>query len=299
MEPSVIRPISDWWNTKPPPPIIWREPASSEKGDRVDAVLSVGEVALLSGAGGAGKSTFARTVALAGATATGEYGIACGLRVAAGAVLLVSYEDSPERIADHMRRMIKKPPERLMIWPHPVPLWVHQYGRAAHECESWSRLWDNVREQKVRQVVIDPANVAIAGASPNDAGPVRAFLYALAREAGKAQCGVLIVTHDTKAGRDAAKAGEAPGAGAVAGAAAWFDGARGAFTLRTHQEGRILEVIKANYGDIGWGVLLEERYRGNEFLGYKLNKHLSPKAMQRTASRETSANDHEKVPGVF
>ena len=65
MDP-IIRPIGDWWDTKPPEPIIWRDPARAEKGDQVDAVLSTGEVALLSGAGNIGKSTFTHTGALGG-----------------------------------------------------------------------------------------------------------------------------------------------------------------------------------------------------------------------------------------
>ena len=290
MDHPVIRPIGDWWNTKPPEPIIWRD----SKGDSVDAVLSVGEVALLSGAGGTGKSMLTRTVALAGACATGDYGCTCGLRVTAGAALLISYEDSPERIVDHVRRMVRVPPERLMIWPFPEPLWVHRYGAAANESSSWSRLWKNVRAQHVRLVVIDPANVAFTGASTNDGGPVRVFLHALAREAGKAQCGVLIVTHDTKAGRDATKAGEDPGAGAVAGAAAWHDGVRGVITLRTRKGNTFLKVLKSSYGASDWGAVLDERYRDGSFSGFKLKRPLLREAITRT-----SANDFEKVSGVF
>ena len=272
MDP-IIRPIGDWWNTKPPEPIIWRDPARAEKGDQVDAVLSTGEVALLSGAGNMGKSTFTRTVALAGATASDKYGTTCGLRVATGAVVLVSYEDSPARIADHLRRTVEEPPERLMVWPNPEPLWESEYGRA-RECDSWSRLWESVRDHHVRLVVIDPANVAFRVASPNDGGAVRAFLYALAREADEAQCGVLVVTHDTKASRDAARAGEDPGAGVVAGAAAWYDGSRGVLSLmHDPQRGddRLLECVKANYGRTGWGArLCEISGSGDVFRGFDL-----------------------------
>ena len=77
---SIIRPAGDWWEMSPPKPIIWRARKPNGKGDAVDAVLSVGEVALLSGAGGLGKSTITRLVALAGATAAGKYGDACGLQ---------------------------------------------------------------------------------------------------------------------------------------------------------------------------------------------------------------------------
>ena len=218
---SIIRPAGDWWEMSPPKPIIWRARKPNGKGDAVDAVLSVGEVALLSGAGGLGKSTITRLVALAGATAASKYGDACGLQVAAGPVVLVSYEDNPIRIAQHLKRLDPERPEHLLIWPDPTPLWDSNRRRTdgCCRCKEWSRFWATVKEKRVQLVVIDPANVAFSGASPNDGGPVREFLFDLSSEANKAECGVLIVTHDTKAARNAAEAGEDPGAGAVAGAA--------------------------------------------------------------------------------
>ena len=75
-------------------------------------------------------------------------------------------------------------------------------------------------------VVIDPASAALDSVSMNESGPVRAFMGALAREAKAAGCGVLVVAHDTKAARNAARDGGDRGAGAVAGSATWFDAPR-------------------------------------------------------------------------
>ena len=61
--------------------MIWRDHAQYP-----DAVLSSGEVAVLSGAGKSGKSYIALALAVAAAKAEAEglrYGKACGLRVAA------------------------------------------------------------------------------------------------------------------------------------------------------------------------------------------------------------------------
>ena len=90
-----------------PAPVLWRD----ADGRFADAVLSVGEVALLSGEGGLGKSYVTLALAVAGALAGDlhhEYGAACGLRVTPGPVVLVSYEDSPARMFGRLRRMGKR-----------------------------------------------------------------------------------------------------------------------------------------------------------------------------------------------
>lgn len=125
-------------------------------------------------------------------------------------------------------------------------------------------------------MVIDPASAALADVSTGETGPVRAFLRALTVEADQTGTGVLIVTHSTKAARNAARAGDDPGAGIVAGSAAWYDGARGVLTLTALPENpatRSLECAKSNYGRKGWGAVLHERttdagdFAGLEFRG--------------------------------
>ena len=98
---------------------------------KVDAVLSVGEVAILASAGGLGKSCL--TLALAVETATAaeagrEYGNACGLRVKAGGAVLVSYEDSPPaavccwwRTTPNLRATWQWPDKTPGSGPSPVP----------------------------------------------------------------------------------------------------------------------------------------------------------------------------------
>ena len=76
--------------------MIWRDHAQFP-----DEVLSSGEVAILSGAGKSGKSYIALALAVAAAQAEArgsDYGKACGLRVAARPVVILSYEDAPKRI---------------------------------------------------------------------------------------------------------------------------------------------------------------------------------------------------------
>lgn len=284
---SILNPVSDWAKASEPSPVIWRD----KETKWADPVLSVGEVALLTGAGGLGKSYLTLELAAA-ATAqhdrkgNKEYGAACGLRVRRGSVVLVSYEDSPSRIAHRLKGITGGSfPENLYLWEDPWPLWVAITDRQSGTgpCSDWRRLWDKIQELQASLVIIDPASAALADVSTSETGPVRAFLRELALEAKNATTGVLIVAHSTKAARNAAKQGEDPGAGIVAGSAAWYDGARGILSLTHDPKGtddpdqRLLTCIKANYGRTGWTARLTERLDQKRFCGLKLvNDEFAP-----------------------
>ena len=287
-----------------PAPVLWRD----ADGRFADAVLSVGEVALLSGEGGLGKSYVTLALAVAGALAGDlhhEYGAACGLRVTPGPVVLVSYEDSPARMFGRLRRMGNDAAAvRLHTARHPMPLWTadgHR-GGASQPAEWWTDLWAYVREVGARLVVIDPASAALADVSPGESGPVRAFLRALTVEAECAAAGVLIVTHSTKAARNAARAGDDPGAGIVSGSAAWYDGARGVLALSElpdNPDARRLEAVKSNYGRKGWAAVLHEATtNGGDFAGLvflenpgdRIDDMRTPKIEQKKVAGRNGAN---------
>ena len=72
-------------------------------------------------------------------------------------------------------------------------------------------------------------------------------------------------------------AGQDPGAGAVAGSAAWYDGVRGVLTLvpdPAARNSRLLVAIKANYGRTGWGAQLTERCEAGKFRGLELQARM-------------------------
>lgn len=258
-----------------PAAVLWRDGPGARY---VDAVLSEGKVAILSAPGGTGKSTLTLQVALAAVTVTaGGYRTACGLRVRPGPVVLVSYEDSPIRMAARVRRMDPDAdPAQIRHWPDPGPLYVgFESGREEGPTPEWGPLWAAVRamDPVPSIVVIDPVSATLDGVSMNEGGPVRTFMGALAREAKAARCGVLMVAHDTKAARDASKEGNDPGAGAVAGSATWFDAARSALYLSGKGDNgrRELRCLKANYGRAGWTVSLAERFDGTgRFAGFEV-----------------------------
>ena len=297
--------VSKYATAPQPAPVLWRDPdpADPDPGadpDRCDAVLSAGEVAILAAAGGIGKSTLVAaelvSAALTGADLGTDYGAACGLRVVPGPVALVSYEDATVRLA---RRLTwpnnGKAPPGLYSWPNPPSLWVADadHGAGSRPCAEWEALWRNVSDLGARLVVIDPVSAALADVSTNDTGPVRAFLRALTAEAEAASVGVLLVAHDTKAARNAAARGEDPGAGVVAGSAAWYDGARGVLSLVNDlaSDDRLLECVKANYGRTGWGARLIERTGpSGTFRGFELGARLTPADLAATKKAKATAH---------
>lgn len=295
-----VRPAADWHGQPEPAPVIWEDSDATF----ANAVLSEGELAILAAAGGTGKSflTLALAAAAAGASNSGSgirqganWGAACGLRVRSGPVLLVSYEDAPNRIAARFRLLLGEPaPEGVQLLPDPPPLFEADPDPArrgqARPSQHWARIWDAARHLSPSLVVIDPASMALADVATSEGGPVRAFLAALMAQARAGGWGVLVVAHDTKAARNETHNGGDPGAGAIAGAAAWHDQARGALYLRrdpADRARRLLECIKSNYGRTGWGARLSEAATpGGAFAGYKLERALdAPELAAATKGR--------------
>ena len=274
--PVVIKPATDWRNAPVPTPVLWRD---FEEGEP-SPVLSVGEVALLSAAGGLGKSTVTVSWAAACASAWAnrkDHGRACGLRILPGPVVMVSYEDTPPRVLNRLGWYAPQgtATDAVHLVEDPPPLWEVD-SRDTGKCANWwPELWQYIRTADARLVVIDPATAACPAPS-SEAPAVRAFLAALQSEARPkpdwAGCGVLIVAHSTKAARNALQHGDDPGAGAVAGSAAWYDGARGILTLYRgvkNNSAYLLHCIKSNYGRTGWGHRLKEQYDGNRWRGLR------------------------------
>ena len=268
----VVRSSGEWRDEPDPDPVIWRDHAQYP-----DAVLSSGEVAILSGAGKSGKSYIALALAVAAAQAEAKergYGEACGLRVAARPVVVLSYEDAPKRIDQRAASMDTGASVRLI--PDPPRLFRVNPDRQWGHSSDWPLVWAAIREAAPGLVVIDTGPKAMGGET-NDGGAVIAFLQALEGEARSGGFGVLLTAHDTKAHRNQVKAGEAPDAGAIAGSGQWHDSPRGVLYLSKHGPGdapRILEAVKCSYGRDGWGASLIPDYRDREYRGLSLDQNL-------------------------
>ena len=271
--PVVFLPSSAWRQDAPPAPIIWRD-----HNDFADAVLSVGEVAVLAGAGKGGKSYLCVALAKAAAEATHEgYGKTCGLRIAARPVVILSYEDSPKRI-DMRAEAMGAPPDAVLVTENPPSLYgMDPQTRTWQPSTAWRRTWDGIAACKPGLVVIDTGPKAMHGETL-DPEAIIGFLQELESEAKAGGFGVLITAHDTKMARDSARRGDAVDAGVIAGSAQWHDSPRGVLHLTKEGSGdspRILEAVKCSYGRDGWGARLEVLYNEREvYAGLKLNLFL-------------------------
>ena len=254
--------------------------------DPSGSVLAAGDVAVLSGAGGAGKSSLVVALGVGAAPELGEaaalhvgeenpsltMGRAAGLNVATGPVLLLTWEDRRAvlgrramQYADALHPdvaeaaaanlLVADMREHGPLYGPPPP----DDGRAAltntlpEATPAWRMVWEAVDSTGARLLIVDPVTAALAG-DMNSWHVVRMFVSALGAEAATHEhgVGVLLVHHSTKAARK--KDGE--DVDRVGGAATWIDAARGVLVL-VGEEGRRakLECAKANHGPL-WSAHL-------------------------------------------
>ena len=228
------------------------------------AVLADGAVCLLSGAGGAAKSTLATTLALdmayggqlvdpdrGGGMGTGFSGL---FDVRPGPVMVASYEDPAGvlswRLKDLARARGAEDAVRNRVHvAHMVgmPLYgpTESYNARPEPLRGWAHLWAAADIIRPALVVIDPALDAYTG-DPNNLAAVREFVSALGAEAAARSCGVLLVAHSRKAARG--KDSDPFDPGQVGGVGAWADAARGVLTLTGQGDNRTLAIAKANWG---------------------------------------------------
>ena len=232
------------------------------------AVLSLGYVSLLAGAGGAAKSTLALHVAIGVAMTADKATAELHGKVfdgMGGPVLYATYEDTPaviawrgEKLLQHIEAVNAKPPVHV-LGMRGKPLFgpssesgPNQVGKLP----GWERLRNAARRVKPRLLVIDPALSAYVGES-NAAAPVRSFLDALNDEAEALGAGVLLIAHSNKTARVGADPYDP---GQVGGSGHWVDGVRGVLTLTQPEKDsdvRRLSIAKANYGPSYIGINLQ------------------------------------------
>ena len=259
-DPAAPAPVAVRMVAGDPPAPVLSIPRRHD-GRRDGALLSVGTVALLAGAGGAAKTTLALQIALtAAATPDGADREACGgaLIVAGGPVVVATYEDALPVLRDRTLRMVERGAhlddglDRLHLldlagWPLYGPPAGFGYSAPPEAAGGWAPLWAAVEATGARLVIVDPALAAFTGEA-NAGGPVRSFISALAGEAAKRRAAVLLIAHSSKAAR---REGDPYDPGQIGGSSHWTDGARGALSLSRTADApdrHRLAIVKANYG---------------------------------------------------
>ena len=240
-----VRRLADCSTDPEPVPVL------RQAGDRFGAVLSVGEVAVLSGNGKVGKSTLSLQWAMAAAGCPGgNWQEVLGLEVRPGPVVLVSYEDVPRRVFDRARLLSDSIPDRLhVVNARTYPLFGVREGMSLQNRPErlpfWFTLWSRIRRIKPVLVVLDPLTSLMAARS-DTVEAARGLIDHLRTEAEKAGCGVLVIAHPNKSARKDGAIEVDP----VAGSMGFSDAARGVLVLKRDKQddGSTLQAATVNYG---------------------------------------------------
>ena len=253
-----LEPVTRWKDVDPPEPLI-------KKRGIDGAVLHRGDILVISGAGGAGKSRLVNQLAFDAAVQT-PAGHWCtsdtSLLVKPGRVALLSFEDGGNRIFRQLDSLgvkfgIGDADTRLNdvgLVEMTAPIFGVEEGAALQSrpgpLESWQPIFAQIAEWEPVYLIIDPAGCAFA-TDTNSAHSVRLVFSALLQEARKIGCGIILTTHSNKLSRRT-NSGEND-ANLVSGSTAWTDAARGAMALtekNSHEScGDVtrLRTLKANY----------------------------------------------------
>ena len=276
------------------------------------SILDAGEVSVLSGMGGVGKSTvtlgWAMDLAVLGPGNRGNVGGV--FEGEGGTVLMVSYEEKAAvmgrkslRWARHLdegdpngryhasrNQVLHLGMRNPLFGPDPYrPL----YNARPAVLDGWDEVLKAAEKTRPILIVIDPALCAYVADASNSAA-VSEFLMVMRDLAVRFDCGVIVVTHSTKAARKSGgkKGQEAADPGQVLGAGAWTDRTRSAMTLTTGSDGRPqLTVAKANLGPqricISLDQVLDQKDR---LLGYKVDDETVWKPLGQQSSRSAGGS---------
>ena len=271
-----------------PETIIW------QGTDYHRPLLREGQVALLSGTAGTGKSFYALSLAIAGSSKRATCGTAGGLTVrsdeGADGVLYLSYEESGEELKARLKQIApangfdtEEALKRVFFSPKPPELWQPDpdNDRVGMPGKHWRYFWENCKAFNRKWLILDNAESLMAAWDTNAPGAVRDFMNALVFEARHYKMGVLLVCHPTKhASTELQQTGQIS-SGVVAGSAAYWNAARSVSVLwDLSSRLTVLELVKCNHGPKGWGVLLERRPPADVWSGFEFKRALDATELQ-------------------
>ena len=237
------------WRDIPIPPMEWLAT------NRIPA----GDVTILSGDGGGGKTTVALQLAVAVERDLGEW---LGATCEAGPVIFVSAEE-PE---NEMRRRLERVARKRGIEPDDIER-LHFHFAELDRCllgtalpngmiaptPLFNSLYQRTLEIRPALIIVDSI-AATFGGNQNDRVQARGFISIFRRLAHEANCAVLLLDHPSLSGIT-----NGTGRG---GSMDWQNAGRARLYLRSVENeqgstsGRELEVMKTNYGPPGEKVKL-------------------------------------------
>ncbi|GAB6037147.1 hypothetical protein JCM15519_17060 [Fundidesulfovibrio butyratiphilus] len=263
--------LADWslsrLQGKEPPPLKWL----------VENLFPCGKVVVLAAAGGTGKGLLTLDMAIkvsAGPSQGIDLGggdLVMGHRINQhGPVIILAAEDDADEIHRRVFGLGRTLPESLYVvtspdLDEPNPLVVN--GPRGPERTPF---WDEFLSQAIRirpgLIIVDPLSCFVH-ADANDPGVgqfVMALLSSMARKTGAA---VIVVHHFAKL-KDGIKTPE-QARGAIRGAAAIVDHARGAYALWSEADDKARQVCKQlgegfERGKVVCGCLVKHNYRGDD-----------------------------------
>ena len=225
------------------------------------AILSAGEVCILSAQGGAGKSTLACALSMQFASMNAQKPEPLGWNLFdgfGGGVVYITKEDTTgvlrKRMQLYAKHIDKALPEntlsrvKMAYISEPifgVPEGAHQ-GVRPEKLPMWDAVWEQIYNlpEPPKLIIFDTIS-KIYAASQIEPGGVNGFVDDLKMAAGKIGAGVLLIGHSNK---EARKKPDPFEPGQVSGTGAWHDAVRGVMTLTYTDLGLILAIPKANYG---------------------------------------------------
>lgn len=230
----------------------------------VDGLIPRGEVTLLAGRGGAGKSMVSLSLALHAAAGRAWAGRHC----APQNVLLVTFEDPEERVCERLQNIIRAcglPPECLdaiELWDateDDVPLMVEaavEGVRCAIETPAMQHLREIALWAEGGLLVLDNGSDAFRG-NRIDTDQVRTFVRALARLARKHRIAVLLLVHPSKL------AAQTGGDQMASGSAAWDNSCRSRLSMVANRDGTVaIAHGKVNFGAQSGPIILRRADHG-------------------------------------
>lgn len=245
-------------------PAAWKGTVRAEQRWLAGARIPSGDLTILSGDGGSGKTEIATGLLVSVAAGVGDW---LGCVVETGPTLFVSCEEPEENIRDRVERICKHrqlDPHGIndlhLLFPELDATWLGSADKAGHitktplliQIEQW------IERHKPRLIVIDSV-AAVFDGEAMARRQVRAFLAILRKIARQHDVAILLLDHPSVRGMN-------DGTG-TANSVDWRNSVRSMLHLsdpgKNDHDERTLEVKKSNYGRSGEKVRL--RWAGFTF----------------------------------